>query len=76
MRIVCRAQSLADADAWEQIKPMATDTSEKGLESLIVAAITAPAPPVATEGEVARGPLALYGGLGWSPRNWKNFKPQ
>ena len=52
---------------------MATDTSEKGLESLIVAAITAPAPPVATEGEVARGPLALYGGLGWTLGNWKDY---
>ncbi len=52
---------------------MRTDTSEKGLEDLIVGAMIAPAPPAATEAGVARGPWALYGGLGWTLGNWKDY---
>jgi type I restriction enzyme R subunit len=44
---------------------MATDTSEKGLESLIVTAMTGrPWPEVVDEGVVAE-PSAPYGGTGW-----------
>ncbi len=46
---------------------MTTDTSEHGLESLIVAAMTGP--PLA---QVAEAP-ALYGGGGWSLGDWHDY---
>ena len=56
---------------------MTTDTSEKGLESLIVTAmagVAAPAPPVggAAAGGVA-APSALYGGTGWLLGDWRDY---
>jgi type I restriction enzyme R subunit len=52
---------------------MHTDTSEKGLEELIVAAMTAPAADEARllyrEGE----PTALYGGTGWVLGRWQDY---
>jgi type I restriction enzyme, R subunit len=52
---------------------MHTDTSEKGFEELIVAAMTAPAAdearPLYREGE----PTALYGGTGWILGRWQDY---
>ena len=50
---------------------MTTDTTEKGLESLIVAAMVGkpggpPAPGVAA-------PSALYGGTGWLLGDWHDY---
>ncbi len=52
---------------------MTTDTSEKGLESLIVAAMCgrpAGAPPPAG---VGAGPGALWGGTGWILGDWRDY---
>ncbi len=51
---------------------MATDTSERSLESLICTALTGHScepPAVKTVGE----PAAAYGGLGWSGGNWRDY---
>ncbi|MEW6168110.1 MAG: type I restriction endonuclease subunit R [Pseudomonadota bacterium] len=47
---------------------MTTDTSERGLEDLIVAAMTGPQD--ATE---SREPSALWGSGGWLPGDWRNY---
>ncbi|MCL5999729.1 MAG: type I restriction endonuclease, partial [Chloroflexi bacterium] len=54
---------------------MATDTSEKGLESLIVAAMTGSATPPTTPvtGNMARDATALYGGTGWLLGDWRDY---
>jgi type I restriction enzyme R subunit len=44
---------------------MSTDTSEKGLESLIVTAMTGRPWPAATSGAVLSEPTSVYGGTGW-----------
>ena len=51
---------------------MTTDTSEKGLEDLIVAAMTGAARPVPS-GPVAEQPTALYGGTGWILGDWHDY---
>ena len=44
-----------------------SDTSEKGLESLIVAAMTGVAAPA------VKGPTSLYGGGGWLLGCWQDY---
>ncbi len=53
---------------------MKTDTTEKGLESLIVAAMTGK--PGASAGGTTSGvaePSALYGGIGWILGDWHDY---
>jgi len=52
---------------------MPTDTSEKGLESLIVEAMTGCQPLSQGEPNELRHPLALYGGGGWILGNWRDY---
>ena len=47
---------------------MTTDTSEKGLESLIVAAMTGATDDRRRPAGAHREPAARYGGMGWTPR--------
>jgi type I restriction enzyme R subunit len=50
---------------------MKTDTSEAGLEALIVTAMTGDAPPAS--GGVIRDAPRLYGGGGWLLGSWKDY---
>jgi len=51
---------------------MTTDTTEKGLETLIVEAMTgAKADPAQTD--MGREPTALYGGTGWILGRWQDY---
>lgn len=50
---------------------MTTDTSEAGLENLIVTAMTGAATPMA--GDQVRGASALYAGTGWLLGSWKDY---
>lgn len=52
---------------------MSTDTSEKGLESLIVNAMTGLPSSVPSVNTVAGGPTVLYGGTGWILGDWRDF---
>ncbi|MCX6911807.1 MAG: type I restriction endonuclease, partial [Verrucomicrobia bacterium] len=49
-----------------------TDTSEKGLESLIVAAM-AGEPVQASAADTIKSPTALYGGTGWLLGDWHDY---
>lgn len=51
---------------------MTTDTSEKGLEDLIVAAMTGSGRSV-PQGYAATEPTALYGGTGWILGDWHDY---
>ena len=50
-----------------------TDTSERGLESLIVAAMMGGATAIAPTENSLHQPSALYGGAGWMLGNWKDY---
>jgi len=51
-----------------------TDTSEKGLESLIVAAMAGePARSAAAGRASVAEPSALYGGAGWLLGRWQDY---
>jgi type I restriction enzyme R subunit len=52
---------------------MTTDTSEKGLESLIVTAMTGIASYSPSPCTAAGGPTVLYGGTGWILGNWRDY---
>ena len=52
---------------------MNTDTSEKGLESLIVAAMAGSARPTPDTGNATREASALYGGAGWILGDWRDY---
>jgi|MTBAKSStandDraft_2_1061841.scaffolds.fasta_scaffold05304_6 type I restriction enzyme R subunit len=52
---------------------MTTDTSEKGLESLIIEAMTGCQPLSQGGPNELRHPLALYGGGGWILGNWRDY---
>src|SRR5438093_11880585 len=52
---------------------MTSDTSERGLESLIVAAMTATAAPEPALDGLAREASALYGGTGWILGDWRDY---
>jgi len=52
---------------------MTTDTSEKGLESLIVEAMTGCQPLSQGGPNELRHPSALYGGGGWILGNWRDY---
>ena len=52
---------------------MTTDTSEKGLESLIVAAMTAPRGAESTSDPLAHDPFRGYGGTGWILGDAKDY---
>ncbi len=51
---------------------MTTDTTEKGLESLIVAAMAGEPARTPALGAVA-APSALYGGTGWLLGDWHDY---
>jgi type I restriction enzyme, R subunit len=50
-----------------------TDTSEKGLESLIVAAMVGTPAPAPVLAGVAKEASALYGGTGWILGHWQDY---
>ena len=51
-----------------------TDTSEKGLESLIVTAMTGePGSTLPLGGDGSSGPARLYGGTGWILGHWETY---
>ena len=50
---------------------MTTDTTERGLETLIVAAMTGSGSASAAGGVGA--PAARYGGRGWLPGDWHDY---
>lgn len=52
---------------------MSTDTSEKGLENLIIAAMTGSTTPAVPAGNTAQQPSALYGGMGWILGDWHDY---
>lgn len=52
---------------------MTTDTSEHGLESLIVAAMVGRAAAGTERADAVHGPLALYGGTGWTLGSAQDF---
>lgn len=52
---------------------MPTDTSEKGLEALIFAAITGPQPATGAPGPVSKEPSAPYSIPGWIPGDPKGY---
>jgi type I restriction enzyme R subunit len=52
---------------------MKTDTSEKGLESLIVAAMTGDTAAAPVQGDRVAEPTALYGGTGWVLGRWQDY---
>ena len=52
---------------------MPNDTSEKGLESLIVAAMTGPQPAAPTAGTAAKETPAPYSIPGWIPGDPKDY---
>ncbi|AKB64901.1 type I restriction endonuclease subunit R [Methanosarcina mazei] len=51
---------------------MTTDTTEKGLETLIVEAMTGTKPDPA-QTDMGREPSALYGGTGWILGRWQDY---
>lgn len=51
---------------------MTTDTTEKGLETLIVEAMTGMKPDPA-QTDMGREPSALYGGTGWILGRWQDY---
>ena len=54
---------------------MSTDTNEKGLENLIVAAMTGrPASQTGPTGPGVTEPTALYGGTGWILGDWRDYE--
>jgi len=52
---------------------MTTDTSEKGLETLIVEAMTGEAKNAPAQGGMNKEPTALYGGNGWTLGHWQDY---
>ena len=54
---------------------MKTDTSERGLEDLIVLAMTGPpARPPGSAGPGANEPMPLYKGTGWKLGDWRDYE--
>ncbi|MDD2340422.1 MAG: type I restriction endonuclease subunit R [Methanosarcina sp.] len=52
---------------------MPTDTTEKGLETLIVEAMTGKPATSPAQIDTGREPSALYGGTGWILGRWQNY---
>ena len=52
---------------------MPTDTSEKGLEDLVVASMAGTPSPAPAAGDRVSGPTALYGGNGWLLGDWNDY---
>lgn len=52
---------------------MPTDITEKGLETLIVEAMTGKPAPSPVQTDIGREPSALYGGTGWILGRWQDY---